>query len=119
MTRRRYRYDEATKAMVEVGADWTDTERRAPVATEEIVYGGLGRATDGTPIDTRAKHRAYMKANGLTVADDFKGEWAQAGEARRRAYQEADFGPRDSKQHREVLQKAFHDLSSRRPPRRR
>jgi hypothetical protein len=40
-------------------------------------YDGL-RATDGTPIDSRSKHREYMKVNNLTTADDFKGEWSQA-----------------------------------------
>jgi hypothetical protein len=40
-------------------------------------YAGL-RATDGTPIDSRTKHRAYMKANNLALADDFKGVWQKA-----------------------------------------
>jgi putative FmdB family regulatory protein len=44
-------------------------------------YDGL-RATDGTPIDTRSKHRAYMKANGLAMADDFKQTWADAAKER-------------------------------------
>lgn len=37
-------------------------------------YDGL-TATDGTDISTRAKHRAYMKAKGLTTADDFAQTW--------------------------------------------
>jgi hypothetical protein len=47
-------------------------------------YDGL-TATDGTDISTRAKHRAYMKAKGLTTVDDFSGTWkkqAQEREAR-------------------------------------
>jgi hypothetical protein len=44
-------------------------------------YEGL-RATDGTPIDSRAKHRAYMKANGLTTSDDFAGQWARQKQER-------------------------------------
>jgi hypothetical protein len=47
-------------------------------------YDGL-RTTDGVPIDTRTKHREYMRANGLTTMDDFKGAWEQA-ERRRVAY---------------------------------
>lgn len=39
-------------------------------------YDGLV-ATDGTDISTRTKHREYMKRNGLTMADDFKGTWAK------------------------------------------
>lgn len=37
-------------------------------------YDGL-RAPDGTDISTRTKHREYMKANNLTLTDDFKGTW--------------------------------------------
>ncbi len=43
------------------------------------------RAQDGTPIDTRAKHREYMRANNLTTVDDFSSTWkrdAQTREAR-------------------------------------
>ena len=40
-------------------------------------YDGL-RASDGTDISTRSKHQAYMKANNLTIADDFKDVWAKA-----------------------------------------
>jgi len=44
-------------------------------------YEGL-RAQDGTPIDTRAKHRAYMKANNLTTVDDYSSTWRKAAEER-------------------------------------
>jgi hypothetical protein len=44
-------------------------------------YEGL-RATDGTPIDTRAKHRAYMKAHNLTTIDDFQQTWKREADAR-------------------------------------
>jgi len=40
-------------------------------------YDGM-RATDGAPIDSRSKHREYMRARGLTTADDYSGEWAEA-----------------------------------------
>lgn len=45
-------------------------------------YDGL-RATDGTDISTRAKHRAYMKAKNLTTADDFAGTWKRDAEQRK------------------------------------
>lgn len=45
-------------------------------------YDGL-RATDGTDISTRTKHRQYMRERGLTTADDFKGTWAQADKERK------------------------------------
>ena len=44
-------------------------------------YDGLA-ATDGTPINSRTKHREYMKANNLTTLDDFQGELASARQHR-------------------------------------
>lgn len=40
------------------------------------------RATDGTPIDTRTKHREYMRARGLTTIDDFTNEFKMSEQAR-------------------------------------
>lgn len=48
-------------------------------------YDGL-RAPDGTDISTRSKHQAYMKANGLTTADDFTETWAKARQDREDYY---------------------------------
>lgn len=81
MTRRRYRYDEATKQMVEVGSDWTDAERRAQTPTEELTYGGM-RATDGTPINTKRRHREYMQQNGLALVSDYTEHNAKAAKKR-------------------------------------
>lgn len=50
-------------------------------------YDGL-RATDGTDISSRSKHREYMKSHGYTTADDFTGQWSaelKEREARRLA----------------------------------
>ena len=46
------------------------------VLASDRIYEGL-RATDGTDISTRAKHREYMRANKLTTVDDFKDTWAR------------------------------------------
>lgn len=62
-------------------------------------------ATDGTLIDTRAKHREYMRRNNLTTADDFKNEWAAA--PRRRELEAA-------KGRREAVERAIHHLEG--PP---
>ena len=40
------------------------------------------RASDGTPIDSRTKHREYMKKNNLALTGDFKNEWSQAAKER-------------------------------------
>jgi hypothetical protein len=70
MARTRYLWDPESKSLVEVGAEWTDTERRAPVVTEELVYGKAG-AINGVDISSRKKHREYLKANNLAMASDF------------------------------------------------
>jgi hypothetical protein len=44
-------------------------------------YDGM-RAPDGTDISSRAKHRAYMKANNLTTVDDFASTWKRDAEVR-------------------------------------
>jgi hypothetical protein len=59
---------------------------RTPVRADGLLYNdrsydGL-RATDGTDISSRSKHREYMKINGLTTADDFKGTWSDAQKQR-------------------------------------
>lgn len=71
---------------INVDEDWTDAERRAQTATEELIYSGV-KATDGTPINTRRRHREYLKQNGLCMASDYSPEY-QANEAARRDRQE-------------------------------
>lgn len=44
-------------------------------------YDGL-RATDGTDISTRTKHREYMKRNNLAMTSDFTETWKQAQKER-------------------------------------
>lgn len=77
----RYVWDAESKSLVEVGAEWTDAERRAETPTEELSYGGL-RATDGTDISSRKKRREYMRRNDLVDANDFKGAWEKAQKER-------------------------------------
>ena len=82
MARRKFVYDPVSKEMVEVSLDYEQEPRdHSELLWNDRSYDNL-RATDGTPIDSRAKHRAYMKARGLTTMDDFKGEWAAAEKAR-------------------------------------
>lgn len=88
MTRRRYIQDPKTHELIEVTADY-----QAPMRTDsgalwgDRSYDGL-TAPDGTDISTRTKHREYMKATGLTTADDFTETWARAKESRERYYQQ-------------------------------
>jgi hypothetical protein len=83
MARRRFiQMKEPPYELIEV----TD-EYQAPVRTDsgalwgDRSYDGL-RAPDGTDISSRTKHREYMKANGLTTADDYKDKWAKAQQER-------------------------------------
>jgi hypothetical protein len=106
MSRARYRWNPETKALEELGAEWSDAETRAPVATEGLVYGTLGRATDGTPIDSRTKHREYQKRTGTTMASDYSETWAKA-----RAEREAFYsGNTDSRELRETVGRTLHTL---------
>jgi hypothetical protein len=53
-------------------------------------YDGL-RATDGSDISSRSKHREYMHRHGLTTADDYKETWAKAVKDRE-AYRRGERG---------------------------
>lgn len=52
-------------------------------------YDGM-RATDGTDISSRSKHREYMRANDLTTVDDYTNTWAQAETKRREVFSGQD-----------------------------
>lgn len=87
-----------------VGEDWTPAETRARTATEEIVYGGAV-ATDGTPINSRKKHRDYLKSTGLAMASDFS-KASMEKEARHKEL-------KDDKARRETVERAFHKSTRR------
>jgi hypothetical protein len=61
-------------------------------------------ASDGTDIGSRRKHRAYMKANNLTTADDFKGAWSEASRER----ETIRAGQHDKKERREQIERALY-----------
>lgn len=108
MTRRRYVQDRKTGELIEVTADYQPELRVDSGALwGDSSYAGL-RATDGTDISTRTKHREYMKANGLTTVDDFEKSWAKAQEKRERYFQEG--GSFD----RSAIERAIHHLQNRR-----
>jgi hypothetical protein len=65
-------------------------------------YDGL-RATDGTDISTRAKHRDYMRRNDLTTADDFSETWKKAAEQRAKVFT----GEHDKKDRRTAIERAM------------
>lgn len=61
-------------------------------------------APDGvTRLDTRSKHREYMRRHGLTIADDYTNEWAAAAKARTERLQ----GAGDSRARKQILEREF------------
>ena len=84
MTRRRY--IQIKGELVEVTPDYQPELRKDSGALwGDRSYDGL-KATDGTDISTRTKHREYMKRHNLTTADDYKQTWDRAREQRERYY---------------------------------
>jgi hypothetical protein len=96
MTRRRYIQDRTTGELIEVTADHREPLRNdAGALWGDRHYDGL-KATDGSDISTRSKHREYMKVNGLAMADDFQTTWAKAQEQREAYHQRGgSFSRRD------------------------
>ena len=89
MAKRRFiQRQEPPYDFIEVTDDYVPAARSNTDAVlwNDRSYDGL-RATDGTPIDSRSKHREYMKVNGLTTADDFTQTWNKAAKERADYYQ--------------------------------
>lgn len=89
--------------LVEVGEDWVEAPR--PPVFGDSHYDGM-RATDGTDISSRTKHREYMKANGLALASDFTETWASAEKRRSQ--------PQRDSERREQIGRALYEQEKRR-----
>jgi hypothetical protein len=109
MSRARYWWNPETKQLEELSSDWADTERRAPVVTEELVYGSA-RATDGADISSRKKHADYMRRNGLAMASDFSEHWKQKAAERQRVMS----GDADTPARREAVGRALYEARRKR-----
>lgn len=96
MSRRRWIQDRKTGELIEVTADHQSELRTDSGALwGDRSYDGM-KATDGTDISSRTKHREYMKANGLTTVDDYKDTWSQNQAKRERLFTEGGtFSKRD------------------------
>ena len=93
---------------IEVSSDFEPEPRRADgLLYNDRHYDGL-RATDGTDISSRTKHREYMKRNGLTTVDDFKNTWSEARNQRDQFFTKGGPGIRED------VARAIHQLESRR-----
>jgi hypothetical protein len=88
MTRKTYVYDPTTGEMVEghspsrvdghSGDGWRFSDRLYSASP----FVGV----DGTVINSKKSHRAYMKKHGLTTMDDFKGVWSEKRKEREAFY---------------------------------
>lgn len=73
MPRKRWLYTQGGQPLpepVEVSDEWRDPGIGQLCRSEAEVYNNL-QASDGTPIDSRTKHRRYMQSNGLAMAGDY------------------------------------------------
>lgn len=112
MARRRWIYidGEAVEITPEtVLPDRASTQSHDGLLWNDRHYTNL-RATDGTPIDSRTKHREYMKQHNLTTMDDYKDTWARA-EKQRDAYRTEGKG---GATRREDIARAISQLEQRR-----
>lgn len=111
MTRRRYIQDPTTLEMIEVTPDYVATPRESAknrgALWNDRHYDGV-RATDGTDISTRKKHRDYMRANNLTTVDDFKDSWAKTQQTR------AEFYTQGGSIKRSDIERAMYQINNRR-----
>lgn len=86
---------------------------RAPQLTEALWndrhYVNM-RASDGTPIDSRTKHREYMRQHGVTTVDDFNGSWKEARRQRDDFYKTGG----DRKARKEAVERAIYELNQKR-----
>lgn len=88
--KRRYRWDEKSKSLVEISSDWTPAPR-VYVQTDAAYEGA--RSSEGEDISTRKRHRNYMKRRGLAMAADFEKTWSDS-ERRRATFWEDQRGDR-------------------------
>ena len=73
---RRYRWDTATKQLVEVGIEWTPTSRQ--VARADVSYMDGVKTIDGIDISSKRKRREYMKAANVVDSSDYSPEYMDA-----------------------------------------
>jgi hypothetical protein len=105
--RRKFIYDKETKEMVEVSVTYEPPSRQDGSLWNDRHYDGM-RATDGTDISSRTKHREYMKRNGLTTADDFTNQWKNDAQKRAEYFTTGKGGAVN----RDDIGRAIHQLES-------
>ena len=85
--RRTYHYDEASGEMVE-GRGPTRTEGSGDGwrFSDRAYSANPFVAHDGTVIDSRKKHRDYMKRHSLSTVDDYSNQWKSQADERAKVF---------------------------------
>ena len=111
MTRKTWHYDPEVGELVEGPAPRkTDSDSGDGYRFSDRLYSGAPfKAPDGTVIDSRKKHREYMRRNNLATVDDFKGTWKEAEKRREAVYT----GRHDTAQRREQVARAMEKFNGR------
>lgn len=109
MSRRRWIYTEGGKPLPEpIEVDLTQPPTYQPRV--ELMTGSFyegARATDGTPIDTRRRHRDYLKATGSAMASDYTKTFERARQEREAKL----LGEHRTKQARAATAAAWHEVT--------
>ena len=113
MTRTTYHYDQETGEMVEgPGPRRVDGHSGDGWRYSDRTYSASPFVTpDGTVIDSKKKHREYMKKNNLTTVDDFQGEWKNRAKERESFFTGGD--KRESEQRKRDIVDAINRRTSR------
>ena len=104
MTRKTYHYDEKLGKMVEgPGPRRVDGSGDGWRFSDRLYSGSPFKAHDGTVIDSKKKHREYMRRHNLGTVDDFKGTWDKARQRREDVFT----GRADREARREAVARAL------------
>jgi hypothetical protein len=85
--RKTYHWDERSGKLVEGPSPRKGDSGDGYRFSDRLYSDAPFKAHDGTVIDSRRKHKAYMRRHGLTTTDDFQRGWARDAEKRERFYQ--------------------------------
>ena len=104
MTRKTYVYDPEQGKLVE-GRSPSRTEGSGDGwrFSDRLYSASPFKGVDGTVIDSKKKHREYMRKHNLATVDDFKGSWKDAEKRREAVFT----GKHDRPQRREAVMRAL------------
>lgn len=93
MTTKRWYQDRETGELIPVDDEHTPEIRQAHA--DSVLWNDRNYQDMGDPrFSSRTQHRDYMKAKGLTTADDFKGQWRESEKKRIESRQGRTLGQR-------------------------